>query len=228
MDLSKVALAARNNAGWCDTVCRAHGQATEFTSGLWRCLGTPPRFYPGAVSLATGAAPLVRDHRPVAFKDSFHDVDLSGHGYAVAFEATWIWREASGAPSSFLRWDTITSDDRLREWEQVWNQPGDTAVCAPRQFPAALLEDPDVVFLAGYEGRRLVAGGVLNLTPPVVGLSNVFCLDGASPPLFAALVAASGERFPGCPVVGYESEDVLQQALAAGFEPVGPLRVWVS
>lgn len=73
-----------------------------------------------------------------------------------------------------------------------------------------------------------MAGGVLNLTPPVVGLSNVFCLDGTSPPLFAALVSAGEERFPGCPVVGYESGYVLQLALTAGFEPIGPLRVWVS
>ena len=40
----RVALAAMNNARWCDAVCRAHGLPTEVTATLWICHGLPPRY----------------------------------------------------------------------------------------------------------------------------------------------------------------------------------------
>jgi hypothetical protein len=35
MNDDRVELAARNNAVWCDTVCRAHGVPGEFLNGIW-------------------------------------------------------------------------------------------------------------------------------------------------------------------------------------------------
>src|SRR3954464_2111305 len=47
-----IALAAQNNAIWCDAVCRAHDRPGEFHEVLWlNRLGTP-RFYPDVVTTA--------------------------------------------------------------------------------------------------------------------------------------------------------------------------------
>jgi len=40
--------AARNNAEWCDAVCRAHGNPGEFHDGIWLNRKPVPRFYPNA------------------------------------------------------------------------------------------------------------------------------------------------------------------------------------
>jgi hypothetical protein len=44
--------AARNNAIWCDTICRAHGVQGEFHGQLWLNRQPVPRFYPNAVTFA--------------------------------------------------------------------------------------------------------------------------------------------------------------------------------
>jgi hypothetical protein len=59
--------------------------------------------------------------------------------------------------------------------------------------------------------------------PGVTGLSNFT----ASPASWPGAVAAVAAAFPGNPVVGYEHGDALDNALAHGAEPLGPLRVWV-
>ena len=49
--------AVRNNAVWCDTVCRTHGRRGVFLDEIWINRHTTPRFYPNAVTLTeTGAA----------------------------------------------------------------------------------------------------------------------------------------------------------------------------
>ena len=52
MTTSEAALCARNNALWCDAVCRAHGLPGEFLAGLWLNRRPVPRFYANAVTLS--------------------------------------------------------------------------------------------------------------------------------------------------------------------------------
>ena len=47
----KIIRAARNNAEWCDAVCRAHGNPGEFHEGMWLNRHQVPRFYPNAGTL---------------------------------------------------------------------------------------------------------------------------------------------------------------------------------
>lgn len=49
---SRAEQAARNNAIWCDTICRAHGFPGEFHDSLWLNRHPVPRFYPNVVTLA--------------------------------------------------------------------------------------------------------------------------------------------------------------------------------
>ena len=92
MTSSITALAARNNAIWCDTVCRAHDRPGEFHETLWFTrLGTP-RFYPDAVTIAGAeAAPVQLEaiagligatrKREWFVKDSFHCLQLNALGF---------------------------------------------------------------------------------------------------------------------------------------------------
>jgi hypothetical protein len=67
----------------------------------------------------------------------------------------------------------------------------------------------------------------LNATRSVVGLSNVFSLDGLLNP-WEELTALCSEVFPGRPIVGYERAEDLKAAIMSGFEPVGALTVWLQ
>jgi hypothetical protein len=77
--------------------------------------------------------------------------------------------------------------------------------------------DPSVRTLAA-EG----AGAVANRTGSVVGVSNVSGDDA-----WTGLAEAVWREFPGLTLVGYEHGDDLDAALAAGFEEIGPLRIWL-
>jgi hypothetical protein len=61
----------------------------------------------------------------------------------------------------------------------------------------------------------------------VVGISNVFALDGGPDAVWPVVLDAANELFPTLPVVGYEQGDDLAAAVRHGFEPVGPLRIWL-
>ena len=52
MTPSRTEQAARNNAIWCDTVCRTHGTPGEFSDALWLNRHPMPRFYSNAVTLS--------------------------------------------------------------------------------------------------------------------------------------------------------------------------------
>ena len=88
----------------------------------------------------------------------------------------------------------------------------------------SLLADTNVVFVSIQGEGGIAGGGILNRGAEVVGLSNLF---GSKIDLvYRSLTAMAGEIFPGLPLVGYESGKELAAAKLAGFEAVGPLRVW--
>jgi hypothetical protein len=108
----------------------------------------------------------------------------------------------------------------------------DGAQRVPPVFGEGLLADPDIRFLAGWRGGGIVATAVANRSDdgsgPVAGISNLVLDDGDRDGLRAGAVAAARRTFPGLPLVGYERGDDLDAMLRLGFQPVGPLRVWLS
>ncbi|MGC1192837.1 MAG: hypothetical protein WA861_19810, partial [Candidatus Binatus sp.] len=164
-----------------------------------------------------------------AVKDSFCALDLVSRGFQVLFAAEWIYLSVSRmkdiAPRSSARWEIVRSDRALAEWESAWRSAaGDTS--KERIFLPALLENEDIAVVAGYRDDHIVAGAIANRSNGVVGWSNFFApaaeiLDAAA----ASLATLSGV-FNGLPIVGYERGDDLRNALALGFESLGPLRVW--
>lgn len=229
--------AVRNNAFWCNAVCAAHGQAGEFTGTLWlHRQGTPP-FYPDIITLA-GSEAAVEQEEAIAVltrsrregwgvKDSYCAIDLSPQGFRVLFEAEWIGLKADDpveTDDGGLQWTRVGTSAELAAWEQAWsaNEPQPTRI-----FAEPLLRDPEIVFLAAYRADEIHGGAILNHHADAVGHSNVFAAKGEAGPVRAGMIGEARRLFPGKPVVGYESGDDLENALALGFSALGPLRIWV-
>nr|WP_084714272.1 hypothetical protein [Streptacidiphilus rugosus] len=218
--------AARNNADWCEAICRAHGLRGEFRLDAWTSPARTPPYYPDAVTLTEHADAgdlLARIDLGVggaSVKDSFAALDLADRGFAPLLDARWIGRPAD-PPARDPLWQRIRTTGRLAAWEIAWDGGVEGL------FPASLLEDPSVLVLASPD---FGAGAVLNLGAGVVGVSNLFVAD---PAVDAArawhdCLAAASVRCPGLPVVGYESGEELAAAEKAGFTPLGPLRIWLA
>jgi len=243
MHASKVQLAARNNALWCDAVCHAHGVPGEFFRTVWLNRCAPPPFHPNLIVVSdTGVQDTTLEHirdlmrLPLAaswsVKDSFVNLELGPLGFDPLFQATWIWREpgvgTAGGVSTGVLWSRVTASEELANWEASWagHSRNSEARSAPAQFPGSLLADPEHAFIVGLDGREIVAGGIANRTGNVVGLSNVFVNSGDTIAAWTGLITAMEQAFPDFPLVGYERGAALDAALACGFMAIGPLRVW--
>lgn len=230
--------AVRNNAVWCDAVCRSHGRPGIFEPHAWVSRTPTPPFYPNVVTLsgAEGAdaqratvAALATSAlaRPWAVKDSFAALDLTPLGFRPLFDATWVGRSAEAplpsAVASDVEWLTVRDAALLAAWEAAWS--GEAARPEEPVFRPALLANPEVVVLAGVRDGRVIAGLVANRSEGVTGISNLF-VPADVPALRAAALAAAAAAFPGTALVGYEHGDDLAAMLALGFTTLGPLRVW--
>ena len=220
--MKSIALAAHNNAAWCDAVTRCWGGRGRFEADLWINPGEAPPFYPNAVTFTraeTVPEAIATQRGAFAVKDSFRALDLAPLGFAPLFDATWIWRDPDPVPRADDRitWRIIRDADSLADWEAAWR--GDAP--ALDLFRPALLGESDHAFIAGSVAERIVAGCVASHAAGVVGISNLFG-DANSACLAAAMAFA-----PGLPVVGYESGPELQAMKNLGFQALGPLRVWL-
>jgi len=227
-----VQIAACDNARWCDAVCRAHGLPGEFAADAWTSARRTPRYYPDAVTLAaTASAEHILDRIDTAspgcsVKDSFACLDLTGAAFRVLREAEWIHRSESDPASDGglnLRWATISNAADLVTWEAAWGAGQEE----PGRFPPTLLASDLVTFLGGWLTGRLIAGCVATSSQTAVGISNLFILDDDLDACWTGALDAVSRRFPGRPVVGYESGDALAAAIRHGFTTVGPLRIWL-
>jgi hypothetical protein len=241
--LSRVELAVLNNTRWYEAIFDAHELASEVDGRVWLSRQTPPPFHSNLVVLSPttsqsdievhvaklGKLPLPKGW---SLKDSYACLDLSSLGFARLFTAEWIWRDplhtAPRGETSRLAWTRVSGAAELAKWEAAWagDARNDSAARMKRQFPERLLNNPDFAFFAGRLDGRIIAGGVANNSPEVVGLSNVFSPQAFSQEAWSSLVTCLSSAFPDMPLVGYERDADLMQAKGVGFEPIGALRVW--
>jgi hypothetical protein len=241
MSRSKLGRAVLNSVHWYEQMFAAHGLAGGSDGRVWVARGPVPPFHSHLVV----AVPSVDEAEIDAWarqlppggwsmKDSFARLALASRGYTCLFEADWIWRDpgpsAPGLARRRLAWTRVATPPALAAWERAWSGDArnEAGAVVTRQFPDALLASPDHVFFAGSTDGRVVAGGIANRSPGAVGLSNVFAPPEAADETWGALVDGIAAAFPRTPIVGYERGADLDRARAAGFEPVGPLRVWCS
>ena len=230
MDKRLVARAARNNAQWCDAVCRLHGITGTFSDDAWTSPVRTPSHYPDAVTLRRSVDPAgVLDRadasRGCSVKDSFAELDLSPWGFEILFEATWIQRIAGthrGAAGA-RQWGHVRDDQTLAAWEAARG----AGAGGHGAFPPGLLARPDVVVLGASDGEEIVAGAVVYVGAGVAGLGSLFTTGPAPSDAFAGAAAAVARLHPGLALVGYETGVLLDAAEEAGFERIGRLAVWI-
>jgi hypothetical protein len=232
--------AVRNNAEWCDRVARTHDAAGEFAPDFWSSARKLPPFYPNLVTLTAEGVETQRAHVaallemgppvPWAVKDSFARLDLTALGFDCLFEASWIRLppdgSRSGSAQESMRWHRVRKPDELIVWEKAWRRdlpPGSQPIFRP-----VLLRDPAITILAGSGGERIVAGCVLNRAADCLGLSNLFGPEDALATVWQECRDQARNIAPELPLVGYEQGEDLALAKAAGFCPLGPLRVWLT
>lgn len=232
-EAARVTAAARNNAAWCDAVCRSHGLEPVWDASAWSSPVRTPPLYPDAVTLWPDADPAAVIARidlsspGATVKDSFGTLDLTDHGFVPLFDAAWIHRTA-GPPVAdpHLTVEIVDEEEGLARWVRAWH--GDDTP-PPDIFLTSLLDDPEVrlVLVADEHGGARMGGAAVNRSGTVAGLSNVFAVDGAATRVWAACIAAAVTQAAGLDLVGYESADDLEPALANGFRTIGPLRIWI-
>ncbi len=218
----RLAMAIQANIAWYDQMCALHRVRTRLAEGIWTALDRPPPLHSDVQIVAEGisvarALAALGDRRPAGLKDCFATADASAAGMTRLFSASWIHR-AAGSPESTTGWHVVRDPDELANWNAGWDT-------APVLIPA-VLELSQVTVLAIGNGRSVEGGAVLSLVDGVAYLSNVHGEQGPLPD-WDGLVAAVAGLAPECPMVGYERGADLSSAVAAGFEVVGGLAVWV-
>jgi hypothetical protein len=210
--------------GWYEDLCSLHGIGSSLEDGLWTALEQPPPLHSDAVTVQPGVTAAQVDGRlggreHAGVKDSFTELDLSGLGMRELFSATWMHhRPARAAHATSPAWTRVADADDLARWTALHDT---TAVLLH-----ALLRRGHFRILARRDQERIVGGAVARLGSGVVDVSNVWAAPGHDldwPELLDAVTVI----FPDRPLVGYERGAPLAAAVAAGFEPVGELRVWV-
>lgn len=243
MGFSKIELAVLNNVQWYEAVFAAHWLPFETNPLVWLSHQTPPPFHSNLVVLSKDATQsqvevfirqIASTPRPGGWsmKDSYGCLDLVPLGFSQLFEANWMWMDASASgaldTTSNVVWSRVSNAAGLLEWEAAWAGDAEN-LPAPgmrRQFPEQLLLDRRYAFFAGRSRGEVVGGGILNQSPGVVGVSNVFAQPRVAPGVWPALVRCAAKEFPGVPLVGYERGADLEAAQQVGFVPIGALRVW--
>jgi hypothetical protein len=218
-------VAARNNAEWCDLVCRGQGVTTLLDARMWVARHRSPPRYPDAVTLLPDVTvdevlSRIDASDGCSVKDSFAALDLRPAGFHVLFEAEWIHHPPPPDPPFPETWRPVETPEELRDWA-ARHGGGDV-------FVPELLADPRVAILAGHAGSAIVSGAIGSASASEVGVSNVFTSAAKLVELWRDAPRAIACRFPGLPLVGYESGADLEAALRNGFAAVGPLRVWVK
>jgi hypothetical protein len=215
-------MAARNNADWYAMMWDVHILRYTRDADRFRTIDPPMPFH-GCVVAAKPDAPI-RDmiapligQRGFGVKDASGTHDLADVGLARMFEATWLWH-APYSVDDVADWEHIATPEALLRWEDAWcgTQPLDQ-----RQFPDQTLKRGDVRIWGHQIDGGYDAGVIASVSADCVGVSNCFGTDARS--AATALCAAFGQ---GKPLVGYEQGDDLTEALANGWQQIGPLAVW--
>ena len=225
---SIVHAAARNNAEWCDELCRTHGINGRFDADSWTSPQRTPPFYPDAVTLVAGVPPArllaqIDGRAGCSVKDSFADLELVDEGFRVLFRGEWLLAEREDAPELPSRWWVVETLEQLADWETAW-----AASSSSDLFRSSLLTNPAIAVLARGDGKKIVAGAVVNRSATVIGVSNVFHTNGDLESVWRCAASAAQARWGPLPIVGYDSGAGLDAAHRAGFASVGELMVWVK
>jgi hypothetical protein len=211
-------------------MCTLAGTSSQFSDDTWTSSSRPPPLFPDAVTLlpspsVPGLMSRIDPAPGASIKDSFAALDLEPLGFRVLFDAQWIVRPPPipCGNETGATWSAVRDEAMLGAWNEAWSGTHGTST---RVAPAILARD-EIALGARFERGAVAAGAILNRSDGVVGVSNVFTVSGRVVDTWTQCVAFAGARFPGLPLVGYETADELAPAEECGFDAVGPLRIWI-
>jgi hypothetical protein len=223
---ARLSAAVETSRRWYDDLCALHGVPVRVEDGLWVALAAPPAYHSSVKTLEPG---VDRDvvlaamrHHPDGggVADSYGDVDLGGDGYDLLLEATWLHHEGFADAVWPEGWSLVREPQLLAAWTAAHDYAG---VLVPGALALSSLR-----ILAKVADGAPVAGAVFHDAGAVAGLSNVWAAGRPVTALdHAELLACAAVLHPGRPVTDYAWGDDLAPMLEAGYEPLGPQRVWV-
>jgi hypothetical protein len=224
-----------NNTAFYEAIFRPLGIGHIKTDSIWYTLQQTPPLYSNLITLSPGWRPdrLFHDINfgfistgwdRWSIKDSFGVLDLTGHRFFKLFDAKWIYLDISKftpSGSGGLKYKLVKTAEGLDKWRLAWNadeQPG----IGKSIFSDAMLDDPDVWFIAGYDGDSLLSGCLVNASDDVLGISNVFGAENN----WSDIISFIRDDIRSADLVGYEQE--FEKWSGLGFESPGNLSVWVK
>ncbi|RED52105.1 hypothetical protein [Aestuariispira insulae] len=210
--------AVLNNIRWCEAVCRAHGTGADMEAGWWRLRGSPPPFYPHAISLKKDISVPLDLPPGAAVKDSYDQLAFDPAQWTRLFGAQWYgceWGPLQADAGEVIRAD---GPEGLAVWLSAWGGTPEGQVI----FRDELLRNPAVRFLMTADGLAgLAAYREGEEGARLVGISNLF---GVIEGIAACLNALAR---PGDQLVGYGDAEELALLEPYGFRALGPLSVWL-
>lgn len=205
---------------WYSDLFELHGLSAKATPDVWTATDPPPRRHSAVKTLRPGVAVdtvlrAIGAHEHGSIADSFGDLDLATQGFELLIDATWLYREPGPRPPVGLPpgWSVVRNQRLLTEWNREHDTEG--------VFLPSMLTHPRFTILARTSRRTLTAGAVLHDTGFAVGLSNTWCHDEFD---WEGLLASVATLHPAQPLVSYAAD--AAPYIGAGFEPLGPQRVW--
>lgn len=228
--------AVKNNAYWCELVCKSQRFTGEFLKMIWINNGKLPAYYPNAITLEpininNNDKVIYRlidsvTEKGISVKDSFADLELSTRNFSILFNAKWISYTDLDfvTPTDFTGWKIIKNKDDYALWNKSWKRHNEQG----EEFATTLLYDKDIHFLGKFRSKEIVAGAILSKSNSVFGLSNVFSSPNVSLSIYSDIICLTRKKITLLPLVGYAQKGDLESALKAGFKGIGSLRVWTK
>ncbi len=217
-------LAVRENATWCDLVCRSQRLRPDADARMWWSDRRTPSLYPDAVTLDPTVNEFdvlgrIHDASGASVKDSFAALDLAPDGYRVLFDATWFARPPGPAPAGADdAFERIGDKFTFGAWRHAWGGPDDVLL------PGLLRTSTVTILGDAHTGRALRP----RRHPPShehrrhAGRRTLEHLRRRC----RRRTALAAVREPDAWIVGYDDAGVVETLERDGFAPYGPLRVW--
>jgi hypothetical protein len=218
---TKQDLAVKNNVVWCEIISRLHGCESRVENNLWGLNKKAPIYYPDVITLSTEVHTnellnFIGDTQVEYIKDSYASLQLKD--FEVLFEANWIYHELDGKLSSGNgSYKKICSDEELLRWNIASSLEG---VLHPD-----ILSHPDVSIYANV-GEVVTNGFIVNCSGDTIGVSNVFSTEHNSDFIWTDIIEVINQNHNGKHIVGYESDETYIEAVEAGWQSIGSLKVW--
>ena len=236
---NKLQKAISNNKGLYEAIFSNHNIKTDKTDSIWYSLEKVPPLYSNLVTLSKDWKPdnifqtidsnyEKGNWKEWSVKDSFQVLDLIQYGFEKLFDAQWMYLDRKNfipiENDKKLHYVIVKNEEILSAWRIVWDS--DEGLGA-EIFNSKLLDNPDVYFVAGYEGEKIVSGCLINKTDEVFGISNFFA-PSKEVIYWSGMISFIYETLGQIDIVGYERKELVSDLSSLGFEAIGNLAVWLK